>query len=422
MNSAQATGPDAGWEVGSFWETRPTVLARRDREPAFTEDALFELACAASAQRATLPDPQDVRVFADESMVNPSMVQAYLPTREGDGSFAGYARRLRATAGSFALTINSLQQFDWELFRALRRQVDPVLDALAHPTAGGVDCHLIASVYGTAPTLVHKDTAGVFTYVVSGFKRFYTWPFEVFGELAGPEAMQRQVNLPASIRHHDHLATATVVEGGPGTVLYWPSDRWHCATSDGTFALSLHIAHYQWDDRLALLIRRLQALAAGELGTTRFEGGPLGAGSGEVDSRIRKTVTALLDGPELELELKLRQLKRRTASNFEVLPRLREAAEPAPADRLTVTADSVLRTLRADGTTHLAANGHLLRARGGDWLDAFLPALTPGTTRTPADWCALARAAGGPQDDRQLTALLAELVKRGALDHERASA
>lgn len=299
-----------------------------------------------------------------------------------------------------------------------------MLAAVPAPPAGGVDCHLIASAYGTAPTLVHKDTAGVFTYVVSGFKRYYTWPFEVFADLAGGEATQRQVNLPASVRYQDHLDTATVVEAGPGSVLYWPSDRWHCATSDGDLAVSLHLAHYRWEDRLALLTRRLQRSAAAELGIRRFAGGALpdqvtGDGPGDprpVDARIREVVARLLDDQGLDLDLRLRRARRQTSSDFEVVPPLRPCAELGTEDRLTVPAESAVRTVDVDGETYLAVNGHVLRVRGGAWLDAFLPSLAPGTSRPFARWEEFAQAAGGPSGG-EFAFLMREMVKRGALDH-----
>ncbi|UCM88675.1 hypothetical protein [Streptomyces marincola] len=403
-----------GWDIASFWEKEPRVLDG----PRLDEETLFGLAVAAAARRAGLPDPQDVRVFADDGTVTPARVDAYLPSAGRDGSFARYAERMLAAVGSFALTINSLQQFGWDFWQTLRRATDPVL-AAGGWSAGGVDCHLIASVYGTAPTLVHKDTAGVFTYVVRGFKRFYTWPYEVFAGIAGEEATQRQVNLPASIRPEDHLDTATVVEGGPGSVLYWPSDRWHCAMSDGRLAVSLHLAHYQWDDRLALLLRRVRRLAASELGTGRFEGGPVPeAGPGgdrSTDAQVRKVVSRLVDDSALDLDLRLRRLKRRTASNFEVIPPPRPcpdlSATPGP---LTVPEGSVARTLTADGVTYLAVNGHILRITGGAWLDAFLPWLVPGAAHSPEEWANAAAAAGGPSGP-ECTAFLGELVKRGAL-------
>ncbi|MFF8287196.1 hypothetical protein ACF06W_31395 [Streptomyces albus] len=405
-----------GWDVPAFWETRPRVLELPGQAPAFDEDELFALACAAAARRTALPDPQDVRLFADDHLVNPSRIDAYLPSPQTDEGFRGYAHRMRkAGVRTFALTVNSLQQFDWEFFRTLRRHTAPVLAAAGTPPPGGVDCHLIASVYGTAPTHVHKDTAGVLTYVVSGYKRYCTWPFEVFADIAGDGAAQRQVNLPASVRAEDHLDTATVVEGGPGTVLYWPSDRWHCALSDGRPAVSLHLAHYQWEDRLETLLRRLRRLTTAELGVRRFHGGRDGADGTAVDTQVHKTVSRLLEDTALGLHTGLRRLQRETATHFAVVPPPRERPRLAPHDPLTVPTGSALRARTADDLTYLAVNGHLLRAGGGAWLDAFLPALAPGTTRTAAEWAALARAAGASFRDDAAT-LLAELVRYGALD------
>jgi hypothetical protein len=315
-----------------------------------------------------------------------------------------------------------LQQFDWNFWRVLRGQVDAVIAATGAWSAGGVDCHLITSVYGTAPTLVHKDTAGVFTHVISGTKRYFTWPFAVFRDLAGDEALQRQVNLPASVRVEEHRGTATVVEGGPGSVMYWPSDRWHCATSDRTATVSLHVAHYQWQDRLAAVLRRLRKQAEAELGPARFLGGSADATqldrAAAIEAAVTKAVTRILDNGELELHARLDQLRRRTASNFEVVPPPRPCPELTETDRFGVPDVSAAATLAVAGTTYLSVNGHVMRVRGGDWLDGFLTALEPGATTTLAGWRDAMRAAGGPADLDAAATLVRELVRRGALDRQ----
>ncbi|GAA3513889.1 MULTISPECIES: hypothetical protein [Streptosporangium] len=412
-------------DLAALWETGPGVIDPPWDTGAFTGERLFALACTAAASRTTLPDPQDVRLFTDDNIVNPTQLAPYLPDRERDSGFAGYASRLRGQVTSFALTINSLQQFDWDFWRILRRQVDAVLAATGPGSAGGVDCHLIASAYGTAPTLIHKDTAGVFTHVISGTKRYYTWPFDVFAPIAGAEALQRQVNLPASVRVEDHRDTATVVEGGAGTVMYWPSDRWHCATSDGAATVSLHVAHYQWDDRLATVLRRLRKQAEADLGTARYLGGTPGeAGTDRADAveaAVRKTLSRILEDTGLDLQTRLGRLRRRTASNFEVVPPPRPCPDLVAADLLTVPDVSAVATLAVDDTTHLAANGHVMRVRGGGWLDGFLAALEPGAARTLAGWSEAIRAAGGPPGLAEAATLVRELVRRGALDREGAT-
>jgi len=404
--------------TSSYWETNPRVLATSAEHSAFGEEQLFKLACRASARRSELLDPQDVRLFVDENIVNPTQVQDWLPTLDRERSFAAYADRMTADAGSFALTINSLQQFGWDFWRALRRQVDPILTATERWSAGGVDCHLIASVYGTAPTLIHKDTAGVFTHVVSGFKRYFTWPFDTFDDIAGDGALQRQVNLPAAVRVQDYQDTATVVEGGPGAVLYWPSDRWHCATSDGRYAVSLHIAHYQWDDRLSAMLAQLRKAAAADLALDRFASGPGfdSVGSEAVDAGVITALARIVADGGLSRHATLARLKRVTASNFEVVPPLRTVANLARDHVLTVPDVSAARTLSADGMTYLAVNGHLARVAGGDWIDTFLPALRARATRTVTGWIDAVRSSGGPSEDGEAAMFLRELVKRGALD------
>lgn len=395
------------------WERQPARLDWPRQDWGFTEEDLFAIASVAAERRTSLPDPQDVRVFADENIVNPSRVGPWLPDRDRDGDFAGYADTLRRRSKSFALTINSMQQFSWEFWRGLRSTVDPVLSAAGALPAGGTDCHLIASVYGTAPTLVHKDTAGVFTYVVSGYKRYYVWPYEVFSGIAGDLAAQRQVNLPSTIRHEDHLDSAVVLEGGPGSVFYWPSDRWHCATSDGELAVSLHVAHYTWEDRLESLLRRMSRLGAAALGTRRFATDDPSFDTAS-DDEIQAVLSGLMGNAGWALEPELRLLKRSTASNFEVVPPLRAAVPPQDSDPLTVPAGSAIKGQTIGGHSYAGVNGHVLKVDGAPWMEPFTAALTTGTTRTVAEWLQIAGEVGGSAEEART--IVTELVRRGALD------
>ncbi|MEO8698779.1 MAG: hypothetical protein ABI867_02015 [Kofleriaceae bacterium] len=111
--------------------------------------------------------------------------------------------------------------------------------------AGAASLSLFAGRYGKTPFGCHKDVDHVITYVIAGRKRFLVWPFEVVAEHLGiaPEIRDRAVLLE-TFDYNAIRDRATVLEGGPGDLLYWPWDHWHVAESDGelTASLSLGIA------------------------------------------------------------------------------------------------------------------------------------------------------------------------------------
>ncbi|NEN79781.1 hypothetical protein [Nocardioides zeae] len=302
-------------------------------------------------------------MFRDDQVLNGSFLQSSLPARS-DRNVADYAARINPGGrGSFALTVNSLQQFDWSAWRSLRATAESLTSLVGHGAVGGTDCHAIASAYGEAPTRIHRDTADVVTYVVTGFKRFHLWSRETFRPDEAASFAQVNLDEPtlASAPPAEH-----VLEGGPGSVFFWPSSYWHCAESDWSNTLTLHLAFYDSTDVWRSIIREMQRIGESRFGTSRYA-------QDETAQRIAsEQALELLISPgpadAVRQKLELRSIARTTASNFSVVPPV-IPGRVRGSDVVQATEPSrCLVTTARDGHRFLVANGHVARVDG--YLDA----------------------------------------------------
>jgi len=207
-----------------YWEKRPAVFgppfgaaltAHRDIFPA--------LVAAAEACRArTLPNRHDVRLFIDHAQTLDPV--PYLP-QQADGSLAAYGARVSAALDGrpFTLIVTPFQVFSVPLWEEMRDFLGGAFDALGALPAGAADARLIVGTYTASPFGLHKDSAGVFTFVVEGHKRVLVWPFERLHHLTrDPDAPHKEIDLHG-IDREQFRESAIVLEGEPGDVLYWPS-------------------------------------------------------------------------------------------------------------------------------------------------------------------------------------------------------
>ena len=100
---------------------------------------------------------------------------------------------------------------------------------------GGADVVLFFNHCEQSAFGIHKDTLENITFVIQGRKRFLTWPYELLQELGGRSDNGRWSNATIPAAHYDELLRgeyrrrATVIEAGPGDVIYLPTSHWHVA-------------------------------------------------------------------------------------------------------------------------------------------------------------------------------------------------
>lgn len=362
----------------THWEQRPAVL-RTPLTTAMSDlDYFHALVSAADDWRnGRLVRPRDVRMLMGDGEVKSNSMAPLLPRAE-DGDITSYIERVNKSAhGGWHIVVNSLQQFSWPLFRTAKEILDGIYRSAGSVPAGLTDCHLIAGMYSEAPTRIHKDTATVMTFVLSGRKRFYTWPYEALVQYSRTrDPLHHQVNL--DVDFHEVLDQATVLEGEAGDVLYWPSDHWHCGESDGRPHLSVHLATYT-DNNLARTLDSLVSTALSERKSDHWlDGFAYPPQVGVASDADAKTMTAMLEeiAGELPTRFQAKRLRRASAVNFEFVPPLRGSAFSGDVARVDSRFPVLFEPDIGDEKTLLiAVNGHVFRVPRLPWLADLLSAL-----------------------------------------------
>ncbi len=81
--------------------------------------------------------------------------------------------------------------------------------------------------YHATPFGIHRDPASVFSLTLLGERTYYTWPMDYF------PLGHKDLQCPDNNAIKRHIPNAEVFKLSPGKVFYWPSNRWHVATSNG---------------------------------------------------------------------------------------------------------------------------------------------------------------------------------------------
>jgi hypothetical protein len=172
-----------------------------------------------------------------------SGLEPLLPRAE-DRGLEPYSARLRAALGGedALFEMANLQRFAPGIWRRTRAFLAGLLAEVGLPGQKS-DLDVFLGDYRMTPFGIHRDRASNFSVVVAGRKRFLLWPQGYF------EARGVRLNRSSPFEALDsrevepYLADATVLEGAPGDVVYWPSSYWHVAHSDG-FAATISVALY----------------------------------------------------------------------------------------------------------------------------------------------------------------------------------
>ena len=141
--------------------------------------------------------------------------------------------------------------------------------------------------YAKTPFGIHQDFHDTFVFVVAGRKKFRTWPGDFFDE---------RRNITTSMSYEAFLDGATTLEGGPGDVLYWPSDRWHVGETARGFGISVSLAVTTGAGPSVAIGKRAWNELGGGLAATSRRGPIVRPGHLPTSaSRVSRSVEAALD-------------------------------------------------------------------------------------------------------------------------------
>ncbi len=319
--------PDEFWRgfVADHWERRPTVIDRCAVESITSVGALFPaVVAAADLVRASGPAHQQpiarsqLRVNIEHA-AQMTDLDRHLPDR-ADGSLAGYVDRMRdqLRGRRFELVCHDIQVHDPITWTRARTFLEGLYAHVGLP-ADKAEAVLFLRDHDRTSFGVHRDDASVFMFVIAGRKRLLTWP---------PERFPGRPSTVSTLAYESDRADATVLEAGPGDVLYWPSSHWHVAESDRGLSASVSLGLRLHHRPLVDVVRHAVAQAGAAGGDAVVDTYQLDAGgpqpqAGAMAEPIVDALAALrstLDSGSLERALRLAWIDRLTGSGFAAVP------------------------------------------------------------------------------------------------------
>jgi hypothetical protein len=365
-----------------FFEERPGCWTDGSLAFALTEDSLAVLQgvrCAwASGGQSILPrvyeGGQPVGFHPDRHLPKPA---------EALDGFLARLQRERSSSDT-GMVVEDAPVFAPALFLRIQAFLERLYARVGMP-AGGAHSELFLGDYRSSFFSIHKDSLHTVTTVLHGRKRFLLWPSSVFDEFeaVGPVG-PGQATLPAEHDTPELRAKAIVVEGGPGTVFFWPASWWHVAEQvPGTdFAITATVALSPVVAKAPGACFRMVTRGLEDL----FDEGwspvppPLPRTGGPEDAarsleRMVETVGNLWQHGEVRAAYSERVLAWLSANGFEQVPEPAEAIELDGADLMDCTGHPRIWWQALDPTDPspdapitVAVNGHVLTSSR-----AFLP-------------------------------------------------
>lgn len=348
------------------WEQRTLVIPESPVALSLDDDAMFDLLVRAAASHGE----SDVAIrFYIDNTVACADVQALLP-EPADVTLDGYFARLdRALAGrDYLLLINQIHTLEPDLWLQACGILEPLYRALGELPGEYVDVDVIAGRYRTTAFGVHRDPASTFMFPTYGQKQLLTWPPDY-------DSVEPRTTDYSSLR-----ADATVLEGVPGSLVYWPSSAWHVGESPGGPSVSLQLTLYLKGDPIWLVLDEVANLIAPGCTDRTAATYPLGdadGGAPPIPSQIRVARDALMGGigsGELDRRLTELWLKYVSAYGFAALPEplATSASDPPPRVRLRAGVRVFTLDEASEGELTVISNGYSARVPNTrDVLDAI---------------------------------------------------
>jgi hypothetical protein len=231
MSEDRHSLPPAFWEafLERNWNCRPCALQQPLAAPLMTGKETFAAVQQASDAYRGGDRRMRPRFVVEDFLWTGADVGEFLPD-ERDASVAAYAARMerRLEGRKFALVIDGLQAYDERLWVRMRQFLRPLSERIpAHST----NICLFLGNYERTPYGVHRDPASIFMFIAEGRKRMRTWPAESFTDQDGPVR-----RVPGTGPDE-----GTVLEGGAGDLLFWPSSCWHVGEGLGSLSMAFSL-------------------------------------------------------------------------------------------------------------------------------------------------------------------------------------
>jgi len=381
----------------------PTVWRHAFAEPFAQMSEVFDWLLLAATRCEQGDDRIPYRLYSSGARLPDAA--GHLP-RRSDGSVAGYLDRLDRELGQVGLLVNELQAVHPAVWL---RSIDflRALYARVGMPAGYALLDIFSGSYTKGFFGVHKDDQDVFTIVLEGKKRLLVWPFEALADLPGAEGAEPwNVHDLSHVDIEAHRATATVLEGEPGDLLYWPASYWHVAETAGkreqvtTLSLGLR-RHPDPTSGIALTMKELVDEERSAFSEWLPHPSLGGCDVATAMDRARNATRCMVESPAFADRHDVRLLERLTAFGFREVPDPLPAEPLEPTAVLCATSEQPVSWLRTGDDILWSAHGYAFRFPYHSGLERLFSRVCQGREEQVAEWIRAATgdsASGLPPD------------------------
>jgi len=231
------------------WEKKPLLIKHALPGPLIAPESAFQALVEASDQYRADDERVALGFYIEQTSLLAD-VGKFLP-QSSDGTSARFARRIKSKLAGrrFGVICEQFQSFDTEIWRRIRGFLRGLYRHVDLPAAKAA---LFFGDYDKTPFGLHDGESSNFKFIIEGRKKMRLWPDKFFRD-------KDKSKVRHSMDYEQFFDGGITLEGGPGDVIYWPSDCWHIGEPVGGLAVSLSVALFPDGQRLAELPGQLFA-------------------------------------------------------------------------------------------------------------------------------------------------------------------
>lgn len=250
----------------TIWEKKPVTLKNVKSDlTEIKETEIFDLVVKYSDICRKNKIARGFKLFIDGVQTYEEEVLQFLP-RKNDKNFAGYHKRMNEVFSDYCLVCDELLLVDSDIRKKLMDFTMQLYKTVGFPNRFS-EIGLYLGNYKKTPFGVHVDHCGVFSFPVTGIKKFRLWTNEF---------VQKHPDLNRAFNYSKYNKFSQTITIEPGDMSYWSSSAWHIAESTGAFSATWSLGiwvdqkHEQTFSNTLQELLRAKFLRRGEETLTQF--------------------------------------------------------------------------------------------------------------------------------------------------------
>lgn len=227
--------------IDNYWERDPCVFQNPGSSPIGDLAELFAAVIGkqefGASDRFWVTNQQTPRAISDFRQLDHSLAKNF-GVRASDKTLENFFARMAGK--SFGINIHDLGQGD-EAIDARLQALATAFQTVGLPPKPQINVWRTDTFFGNyraTPFGIHIDPASVFAFSLLGHRTYYSWDKAYFSH-DHPDLYKPDLELVEK-----HIEHAQVFHLSPGEVFYWPSNRWHVATSNGEPSAVVQLSAY----------------------------------------------------------------------------------------------------------------------------------------------------------------------------------